>query len=177
MKRSVIMIMDGITKINKSMVWIMGALIAVVSVLLFVDVLLRYFFSSPTAWAFDLSTWSTGIIAFGLGGYALAMGYHVRIDLFFERFSRRHKCFVDLISAAFLFLMAITLIWLGMDYVIHYYQIDAMSSGGMGMPLWIQWLIVPAGGALIGLQGLVKVINDIYIIITGEELYDAGEGQ
>lgn len=91
MKQVVIRTMSGITKLNKSMVWIIGTLIAFVSILLFFDVLMRYFFNAPTVWAFDLSTWSTGIIAFGLGGYALAMGHHVRVDVFFDNFSRKQK--------------------------------------------------------------------------------------
>lgn len=171
MKKTLIRIFDVISAINKSLVWIIGTLVLLMSLLLTVDVLLRYIFSAPTSWAFDLATWGTGIIAFSLGGYTLMIGQHVRVDLFFEKFSLRTKSIIDLIGALFLFLMAIALIWLGFGYVIHYYEIGATSTGGLTMPLWIKWLIVPIGGILIALQGLVKLIDDIYVIVTGERLY------
>ncbi|WP_174733344.1 TRAP transporter small permease subunit [Mesobacillus harenae] len=175
MKEILIRVMDVITKINKSMVWIIGTLVFLMCVMLTVDVLLRYLFNSPTAWAFELATWGTGIIGFMLGGYALAIGQHVRVDVFFERLTIRQQSMVEMISSFFLFLMAISLIWLGFDYVTHYYNIGAIATGGMEMPLWIKWLIVPLGGLLIALQGIVKLINDLYIIFTGEKIYETEE--
>lgn len=171
MKPAVLSVMKAITRINCSMYWVIGSLVMVVSILLFVDVLLRYVFKSATAWAFDLATWSTGIVGFLLGGYALAGGHHVRVDLFFERFSPRVKSFVDLIGALFLFMMVAALLWLGIDYVVRYYQMGAMSTGGLNLPLWVKWLIVPAGALLIGLQGLVKLCDDVHVLLTGERLY------
>ena len=142
----------------------------VVSILLFVDVLLRYVFKSATAWAFDLATWSTGIVGFLLGGYALAGGHHVRVDLFLSGFRRSLKV-LYLIGALFLFMMVAALLWLGIDYVVRYYQMGAMSTGGLNLPLWVKWLIVPAGALLIGLQGLVKLCDDVHVLLTGERLY------
>lgn len=156
------------------MVWIIGTLVLFMSLLITVDVLLRYFFSKPTTWAFDLATWGTGIVGFMLGGYTLIIGQHVRVDVFFEKLSLKAQSIIDLISAFFLFLMSISLIWLGTDYVVHYYTIGAISTGGLAMPLWIKWLIVPLGGLLIFLQGIVKLINDLYIIFTGEKVYETG---
>ncbi|MFC5587733.1 TRAP transporter small permease subunit [Sporosarcina soli] len=172
MKKILIFIMAAITKLNKSMVWIIGTIVLLMSLLLTVDVILRYFFNSPTSWAFSLATWGTGLLGFALGGYTLAIEQHVRVDLYFEKFSPRMKSIVDMISAFFLFLMAAALFWFGLGYVIHYYQIGATMTGGLAMPLWIAWLIVPLGGLLIGLQGLVKFFNDLSIIITGKKIYE-----
>lgn len=175
MKKILIFIMALIIKINKSMVWIIGTIILLMSLLLTVDVLLRYFLGSPTSWAFGMATWGTGFVGFMLGGYILSIGQHVRVDLFFENYSKRMKSVIDLISALFIFLISISFIWLGLDYVIHYYAIGAKMTGGFELPLWVAWLFVPFGGILIGLQGLVKLINDLSIIITGEKFYDFDE--
>lgn len=164
-----------ISSINKSMIWIGGIIVFIMSTLLTVDVILRYFFNSPTSWAFDMSTWGTTVLAFSLGGYVLLIGEHVRVDFLFEKLTKRQKSIVDLISALFLFLMAGSFIWIGMGYVIHYYNIGAMSTGGWNVPLWIKWAIVPIGGLLIGLQGLVKLFNDLYIIVTGKSYIDQEE--
>lgn len=172
MKNMLILIMAAITRMNKLIIWFVGAVIVFMSVLLTVDVLLRYIFNSPTTWAFEVATWGTGIVGFLLGGYILVIEQHVRVDLYFEKFSTRVQSIVDLISVLFLFLIAIALIWWGTDYVIGYYKIGATMTGGLTMPLWINWLMVPIGGILIGLQGFVKLVNDLSIIITGKKLYD-----
>lgn len=161
-----------VTKINKAMVYITGIFVLFMSIMLTIDVLLRYFLNSPTGWAFDLATWGTGLVGLVLGGYVMSIGKHVRVDFFFEKFSLRVQSIIDMISALFLFLIVFSFVWLGFDYVTHYYNIGAVSTGGTQMPLWVQWLIIPIGGLLIGLQGLSKFIEDIYIIITGKKLYD-----
>lgn len=171
----VINVMKIITKINKFVVYFVGVIISFVSILLIIDVLLRYFFQSPTRWAFDLATKSTGLIGFSLGGYALLAKQHTRVDFFFTKFSKRKKAAIDLISALFLFCIAGSLIWLGFDYVIHYYNIGAMSNGGLQVPLWLVWTMVPLGGILLFLQGIVNLMNDLSTLFTGNCLYEPGE--
>jgi C4-dicarboxylate transporter, DctQ subunit len=172
MKKSTILFMKSVTKINTFMVYLVGILISIVSIFLFIDVLLRYFFNSPTHWAFDLATKSTGFIGFVLGGYALLTKQHIRVDFLFERLSKKKKALIDLITALFIFLMAGSFIWLGLDYVRHYFELGAMSSGGLRVPLWFLWSMVPLGGVLLALQGLVNLINDIAILATGGTLYE-----
>lgn len=173
MKGILISFNNVVTKINRTMVWLTGIFVLCMSILLTIDVLLRYFFNSPTGWAFDLATWGTGLVGLVLGGYVMSIGKHVRVDFFFEKFSLRVQSMIDMISTLFLYLIVISFVWLGFDYVAHYYRIGAVSTGGTQMPLWIQWLIIPVGGLLIGLQGLCKFVEDLYIIATGKKLYDS----
>ncbi|MDQ1002182.1 C4-dicarboxylate transporter DctQ subunit [Neobacillus niacini] len=176
MKKSIVNIMDVITKINNSMMWVAGILITIATAFLFADVVLRYFFNSSTGYGFDIALICTGLIAFLLGGYGVVIKQHVRVDIFFDKFSLRIRSLIDLIYLLFLFLIAVAFLWLGTDYVLHYYSIGAQTSGALIIPLWTKWLMVPIGGLLLALQGIVKLINDVYIIVTGEVLYDSEEG-
>ncbi|MFC4024066.1 TRAP transporter small permease subunit [Oceanobacillus longus] len=158
-------------KFNKILVYIAGGIVMLMSIAITIDVILRYFFSSPTSWIFNTSNIATGFVALILGGYMLMKDGHVRVDIFFEKFSLRTQSIIDLITTLFLFLIVFAFIWLGFDYVMHYMNIGATSSGGLGIPLWVYWTMIPIGGIILGIQGIFKLIEDIYIIINGEKLY------
>jgi len=49
--------------------------------LLFMEVILRYFFNSPTVWANELAQMLFGAYAILAGGYILLTGGHVNVDI------------------------------------------------------------------------------------------------
>ncbi len=156
------------------MFWVTGFMIVFLSFLVFYDVIARYFFSSPSRWGFDLSTWLTGMAAFLAGGYVLFLNEHVRVDIFYSEFSDRVKSIIDIFTAVFIFLIVIALVWTGGARVLSYYESGAISSTGLSVYLWVKWLMLPVGGLLLGLQALVNLINDIYTAITGKKLSKEG---
>jgi TRAP-type C4-dicarboxylate transport system permease small subunit len=158
-----------ISRINEVMMWIVGALIMIMGILLFYDVMMRYFFNNPTVWSFDLTSWFTGMAAFLGGGYTLLKKGHVRVDIFYEKFSLRTRSAIDAVTSVFLFLIVIVFIWKGTEQVIHNYQINAVANTGLDIHVWIKWLMVPIGGLLLGLQALVNLINDISTAVKTKE--------
>lgn len=152
-----------------------GILIIALSIIVFSSVIGRYFFSSPLKWAFDSSIWFTGMIAFVSGGYVLYNDQHVRVDLLYEKLSPRLKSVIDLITALFIILMVLAFVWVGYEQTLKYYLQGSKSSSGLNIYLWIQWLMIPVGGILLGIQVVFNVINDIYCIITGNKLWGVSE--
>jgi len=163
-------ILKGIQRLNETIMWITGTIIFIMAILLFYAIIMRYFFEKPPAWSFDLTGWFTGLSAFLAGGYALAQGAHVRVDIFYERFSLRIRSFIDALTSVFMFLIVFVLIWKGMEQVLANYETNAMASTGLNVPIWLKWVMVPIGGILLGLQGIVHLIKDIYAVITGKTL-------
>lgn len=161
-----------INKINESMVWVVGILLFLLGIFLFYSVIMRYFFNKPPVWAFDLSGWFTGLAAFLAGGYTLLKNAHVRIDIFYDKFSPRMQSFVNILATVCLFLIVIVLFWRGMQQVITNYQTGTIANTGLNIYIWIKWLMVPLGSLLLGLQAIVNLINDIYMIVKGEKLYE-----
>ncbi|QQK76432.1 TRAP transporter small permease [Salicibibacter cibarius] len=158
--------------INNKMLWVIGAIISLMAILLFYDVIARYFFNNQTQWGFDLSVWFTGLSAFLAGGYVLLHKGHVRIDFFYENFSERKKSMVDLVTALFIFLIAFAFIIIGGEMVLHLMELEAVASTGLNIFMWIQWLMVPIGGILLAIQALIDVINDMYTVFTGNKLWE-----
>lgn len=161
--------------INQAMFYVVGLAVILLSFFVFYDVIARYFLKSPTSFGFDLSIWLTGLAAFLSGGYCLLHKEHIRVDILYTRLSPRAKSFVDLFTGVFLLLIVFALVWFGGARVWHLYQMGSVASTGFNIPLWIKWSIVPIGGILLGLQGILNLIDDIYHVVTGKRLWEETE--
>lgn len=163
-------IMHIISSVNKSIYVLIGAIVCLLTVIVFYDVVARYFFNKPSSFGYDLSIWLTSVLAFTGGGYAVLKDEHIRVDLFYERYSVRQKAILELFTSILVLLLAYVLVKTGTDRVILLFNNGGVASTGFNIPLWIKWAIVPIGGLLLGLQGLVTLINKIYFLFTGKEL-------
>lgn len=159
-----------INGINIAMKWIIGTMILFMSLLVCYTVIMRYFVNKPPVWSFDMTSWITGMSVFLAGGYALLSNSHVRVDLFYDKFSPRTKSILNIITSIFLFMIVVVLVWKGFEQVATYFNNRTMAMTGLNVPMWWKWLMVPVGGVLLGLQALVNLIKDFYFVIKGVEL-------
>ncbi|MEY2654713.1 MAG: hypothetical protein RLZZ524_1741 [Pseudomonadota bacterium] len=100
------------------------------------------------------------------GSFLLAAGYtmlrqeHVKIDVILSRFSKRTQIKVEIFGiVVFLFPLVILVIDLVMPLVIKAYVSGEMSSNAGGLIRWPVYALVPAGFALLGLQGISELIK------------------
>jgi TRAP-type mannitol/chloroaromatic compound transport system permease small subunit len=132
----------------------------VIVVLMATNVILRYLFSAGSVWAQELE-WHllVPLILFGMS-YAQRHGEHVRVDIFYARYSERTKALVDLLSAVLAVAFSVIVIWLSLHYVQQAYVIDEGSPDPGGIPhrFLIKGLI-PVGFALLLLQSLANAIG------------------
>ena len=153
--------------INQQMYVVMGLIITFLSIMIFYDIIARYFFKHPTSFGFDTSIWLTGVMAFIGGGYALLRGEHVRVDIYYDKYSQKTKCYINLISNFFIFITVAALVWWGGQQVFTLYTQGTVATSGLNIPMWVKWLIVPLGGILLGLQAIVTMFKDLYFIFKG----------
>ncbi|MEW9670502.1 TRAP transporter small permease subunit [Ammoniphilus sp. 3BR4] len=161
--------------VNQFMGIIGGFVIFLLSFVVFYDIIARYFFNSPTKFAFDLSTWLTGIAAFLTGGYILLHNEHIRVDIFYDRYSERRKSVIGILTGIFTLFIAFALVRYGGARVLQFMQSGAVASTGLNIPLWIKWSILPIGGVFLGLQAVINLIKDIYHAKTGKRLWEEVE--
>lgn len=160
-----------IYKINTLFKWFIGCAIVLLGFLIFYTVIMRYIFANPPIWSFDLSGWLTGMIVFLGGGYALLSDSHVKVDLFYAKFSTRLKNIIDIVTYCVIIALAAIFIWKGMDQVISNIQTGTIAQSGLNIYIWIKWSIVPIGSFMLGLQALAQMIERIYFLIRKEELF------
>ena len=133
-------------------------LTAVLVLLVCVDVLFRYLFNDTQTWIMELE-WHLFALIFLLGaGYAFKHNRHVRVDLFYAKFSERDKAWVNLIGNI-VFLLPWTILIIILSYKNAYgsWLIGERSPtpGGLGARYLIKFSIT-IGFILLFLQALAE---------------------
>lgn len=132
----------------------------VIVVLMATNVILRYLFSAGSVWAQELE-WHllVPLILFGMS-YAQRHGEHVRVDIFYAKYSERTRTLVDLLSAVLAMALSVIVIWLSLHYVEQAYVIDEGSPDPGGIPhRYLVKGLIPVGFALLLLQSLANALG------------------
>lgn len=153
------------TRIEHFVDWVGRAtswLALVIVVLMSINVLLRYLFSTGSVWSQELE-WHllAPLILFG-SSYALLHGDHVRVDIIYGKFSPRTKHLVDLTSALLCAVISVLFIWYSLHYVQQAYVIDEGSADPGGLPhRYLLKGLIPVGFALLLLQSVASVLKSL----------------
>jgi TRAP-type mannitol/chloroaromatic compound transport system permease small subunit len=134
-------IADGIAAINewvgRGVSWLTFLLV----VLVCFDVVFRYLFNDTEAWIMELE-WHMFALIFLLGaGFAFKHDRHVRVDLFYSRFSEKDKALLNMIGGLlFLIPWCTMIIWASFQYANVSFQIREVSPdpGGLAGPVYHQ---------------------------------------
>jgi len=95
-------------------------------------------------------------------GYTLMRQEHVKIDVVLHRFNRRTQIKIEIFGiVAFLFPFVFAVIDLVWPLVTKAYISGEMSSNAGGLIRWPVFALVPAGFALLGLQGVSELIKRV----------------
>jgi TRAP-type mannitol/chloroaromatic compound transport system permease small subunit len=133
-------------------------------VLLLVEVILRYFFNSPTVWANELAQMLFGAYAILAGGYILCTGGHVNVDILYSRLSIKSKAGLDVFTSLLFFLFSGMLLIYGGSLAWDSLARFEHSQSAWNPPLYPAKLMIPLAALLLILQGLAKLIRDILIL-------------
>ncbi|MHA1736681.1 MAG: TRAP transporter small permease subunit, partial [Candidatus Thorarchaeota archaeon] len=139
--------------------WLVLPLIAIQTF----EVVMRYGFDSPTIWAFEMSRFIGGSL-FVLGmAYALFIGAHIRVDIFYKRWSIRTQSIVDLaITAALVIPVLILSLDRMIDWTVSSWQIAETSSDtAWRVPLYPFKTVMPASIFLLLMAVLATAARQI----------------
>lgn len=132
------------------------------------EVLARYVFGAPTIWAYEIGYTLTGS-HFLLGmAYTLAVGAHIRIDIFSGNFAPRTRALIDL--AAYTVLLPL-MIWLSYALFQHlatgYLRSERSGQSAMNLPVWPFRIVFLVAFTLLALQILAEVVKTARTLRTG----------
>lgn len=132
------------------------------------EVVSRYVFDAPTAWAFELAYMMMGTI-FLLGlAYALSNGQHVNVDFLHDRLPRRVVGIIDAIGYAILTGMSVWIaIGLGEYAITAYERGEGTGLSAWNPQVWPYRVIYVVGFVLFSLQTLAKTLENIMLAVTG----------
>jgi TRAP-type mannitol/chloroaromatic compound transport system permease small subunit len=140
---------------------------AVISVFVYYyEVIARYVFNSPTNWVHESMFLMYGMQYMLCGAYAYREDQHVRVDVFYTKFSPRGKAIADIVTSVFFFIFILTMTWTGTRFALDAINNNEVSFTEWGIQYWPVKLTLPIGAALMALQGLSKLIKDIAIVAS-----------
>jgi TRAP-type mannitol/chloroaromatic compound transport system permease small subunit len=153
--------------VGRAAAWLTSALV----VLIFVDVISRYFFESTAAWVIDLE-WHLFALIFLLGGgYAFRHDKHVRVDLFYSRFSERDQAWVNILGCCLLLIpWCFAIVWVSSAYAYSSFLIREGSPdpGGLTARYLIKFSVV-VGFVLLLLQGISVSLKSYLVLRQPKE--------
>jgi TRAP-type mannitol/chloroaromatic compound transport system permease small subunit len=174
--------MIAVSKINvfvgNLMVWVTILGVVVITF----EVVMRYLFHMPTEWGHETMTLFFAIVYIMTGGYAHLYRAHVRVDVIYALLNPRMRAVLDLITSVCFFTFVGVLLWTSWRF---YWNSQTawshVSLFGMAIPGEVSgtvWepplfgvkLMMPIGAALLLLQGVVWLIRDIHLVVTGKEM-------
>lgn len=130
------------------------------------EVLVRYVFNSPTNWAHESMFLMFGMQYLVAGAYAMLTESHVRVDIFYAKFSARGKAIVDLLTSVFFFIFAGTLLVTGWIFARDSIAQGEVSFTEWGIQYWPVKCVIALGAVLLILQGISKVARDVATVIS-----------
>ena len=133
-------------------------------ILLLMEVILRYFFNSPTVWANELAQMLFGAYAILAGGYIMRTGGHVNVDILYSRLSKKSRAVLDILTSLLFFLFCTMLLVYGGSLAWDSLSRFEHSQSAWNPPLYPAKLMIPLAAVLLLLQGLVKLIRDILLL-------------
>lgn len=148
--------------IGRTVSWLTTILV----ILVCFDVARRSMFSVTAAWIMELE-WHLFALIFLLGaGYALKHDRHVRVDLFYAKFSPKDKALVNLMGTLiFLIPWCLLIIYTSYNYAYSSFEIGEGSPNPGGLPAryFIKFAIT-AGFCLLLLQALALAADSILVL-------------
>jgi TRAP-type mannitol/chloroaromatic compound transport system permease small subunit len=129
------------------------------------NALARYAFNlSSNAWL-EVQWYLYAAVFLLCAGYALKHNQHVRIDVVAARCSPRAQAWIEVLGTVFFLLpMAALILWLSWPVFVDSWRSGEVSTNANGLALWPARLLVPAGFALLVLQGLAELIKRVAVL-------------
>ena len=144
------------------------------------DVGMRYIFSAPTNWAFDVSYFMYGALFMIVGAYTLSRNGHVRGDVLYRLAPYRVQAGIDLVLYLIFLAPGFTaLLVYGIPYAEISWQIHEVSIyAPTGAPVYPHKTLIPIAAGLMLIQCLAEVIRCLICLRDGvwpQRLHDVEE--
>ena len=146
--------------------WIAGVLNLAMLLNVFYDSIMRYFFKTGSI-ALQEMEWHLFAMVFLFGiAYGLKEDGHVRVDVFYDRFSPRWKAIVN-IGGTLLFLLPLSVLIVegSVWYVTEAYNSGEVSGDPGGLPYrWLIKLVIPASFVFLIVSAIGFVVRNVNIL-------------
>jgi TRAP-type mannitol/chloroaromatic compound transport system permease small subunit len=167
MLSKIVQIIESITKWSG---YLLAGLVVVMTLIVGYEVVVRYFFNKPTNWAMELTTMIFGTFMLGAGAWTLLKDGHVRMDIFYNRWSKRGKALADAATFPLITFFLAVILWKSAIFSLESIRELEHSHSAWGPPIYYWKATLPIAVMLMILMGFSKFIRNLYFLVTGREL-------
>ena len=160
--RGLLAISAFIDWLNEKIGYITNLLILLACLISAGNAMFRYTYNlSSNAWLEAQWYMFAVLVMFG-ASYTFKRNEHVRVEIFYLTLSERGQLWLDLIGTLFFLIPSCLLLAkLSWPFFMQAYDVGEMSGNAGGLVRWPIKFVIPAGFALLALQGVSEVIKRI----------------
>lgn len=141
-------------------------------VLTFAIVVLRYGFNIGWVAMQESVLYLHGLVFMLGAAYTLKADGHVRVDIFYQRYSAKQKALVNLIGTFLLLLPVVVFVFtVSFDYVLTSWRIAEKSSEAGGLPfVYLSKTYLWLFAITLGLQGLAESVRNLQTLLSDDDI-------
>lgn len=160
--RALLNLSRGIDRLNEWVGRYIGWLVLAAVVVSSLNAIVRKAFNTSSNGLLEIQWYLFAAVFLLAAGYTMLRQEHVKIDVVLQRFTKRTQIGIEIFGiVCFLLPFVVTVIGLVWPLVVKAYVSGEMSSNAGGLIRWPVYALVPAGFALLGLQGVSELIKRI----------------
>ena len=145
---------------------IVAWLAAAMAILTTVVVVMRYGFDTGSIAGQEAVTYLHATLFMLGAAFALKTDAHVRVDIFYRRFSPRTRAWINALGGiVFLVPLCVLIATLSSDYVLQAWRIREISSDAGGIPaVFLLKSLIPAMAFTLLLQGVAEILRNLALL-------------
>jgi TRAP-type mannitol/chloroaromatic compound transport system permease small subunit len=151
-------IVNFVENMNNKLGKYASLIIIFVMFLITIETLLRYFFNSPTEWAWPITRQLFALFTLFGGTFALLYGAHIRVEMLYVRFSPRMTRAANIFAFILFALFLGVLIWQGVIMATQAWTLGERTIGVFKMPVYPLKTLFPICFAIFFIQGIINFL-------------------
>lgn len=124
--------------------WVIAVGFAVATLLLFVNVVLRYGFGTGFTWVLEVVQYIFAWVVLIGAAHGVKAGVHLGIDIVTAKFSVATQRWLGLLAWALSLCFTVPVLWLAIRYTQRVYEWGDLTLN-LKIPQWIPYLAIPIG--------------------------------
>jgi TRAP-type mannitol/chloroaromatic compound transport system permease small subunit len=133
------------------------------------EIIARYIFNSPTLWAGQIISLIFVALMVPGGAYLILKDGHIKMDVFYSRWSPKRKAAIDVATFIILFCFAIMLSWEALKMAWTSLLIKETSWAVFKGPIYPKKITLAVGSVLLLFQGIAHFIRNV-LFLRGQEI-------
>lgn len=154
----------AVNQITLSASGIAGLALLVMTLIITMDVVLRYAFT-PTKWVHELSTYLMVVLVFMGLAYALKEDAHIKVDFLVVRLPRRIQDWMKVIHSALFLVFTIILFYLNWHLFNQSFALKTTSRTSIDVIVWPAQLFMPLGLAIMSLLLICNIYTEAKAVL------------